>query len=182
MDLGAEDGGELYFLLFCLGSRNCPTKSEKLLEGKQIRNREEWGSREERGLDPQTPLGLLAPHLHRPVDVEVMQEGVLHLGQNLAEELEYLLSHPWGVLSVKEQSARQKMEPAHCLGCSPPLGHSTILPWSPLREHIFCKAPSLTTGTSLRQAGLRPDHHNKANTAISEYRKKASQINFLASQ
>lgn len=34
LDLGAEDGGELYLLLFCLGTRNCPTKSEKLLEGK----------------------------------------------------------------------------------------------------------------------------------------------------
>lgn len=39
LDLGAEHGGELYLLLFCLGSRNCPTKSEKLLEGKKIKNR-----------------------------------------------------------------------------------------------------------------------------------------------
>lgn len=40
-----------------------------------------------------------------------MQEGVLHLGQNLAEELEHLLSHAWGVLGVKEQSAHQQMKP-----------------------------------------------------------------------
>lgn len=56
------------------------------------------GGREERGPHPQTPLGFLAPHLHRPVDVEVMQERVLDLGQNLAKELEHLLPHAGGVL------------------------------------------------------------------------------------
>lgn len=35
LDLGAEDSGELHLLLFCEGSRNCPTKSEKFLEGKK---------------------------------------------------------------------------------------------------------------------------------------------------
>lgn len=34
LDLGAEDGGELYLLLFCKGSRDGPTKPEKFLEGK----------------------------------------------------------------------------------------------------------------------------------------------------
>lgn len=33
LDLGAEDSGELYLLLFCKGSWNCPTKPEKFLEG-----------------------------------------------------------------------------------------------------------------------------------------------------
>ena len=56
LDLGAENGGELHLLLFCLGSRNCPTKSEKLLEGRQDRNRREWGSREEKGLTLRHPL------------------------------------------------------------------------------------------------------------------------------
>lgn len=46
---------------------------------------------------PDNP-GFLAPHLHRPVDAEVMQQGVLHLGQDFAEELEHLLPHAWGVL------------------------------------------------------------------------------------
>lgn len=30
-----------------------------------------------------------------------MQEGMLHLGQNLAEELEHLLPHAWRVLRVR---------------------------------------------------------------------------------
>lgn len=33
LDLGAEDTGELHLLLLCEGSRDCPTKSEKFLEG-----------------------------------------------------------------------------------------------------------------------------------------------------
>lgn len=37
-------------------------------------------------------------HLHRPVHVEVVQEGVLHLAQHPAEEEEDLLPHPGGVL------------------------------------------------------------------------------------
>ena len=36
-----------------------------------------------------------------------MQEGMLHLGQNLAEELEHLLPHAWRVLRVRGQSACQ---------------------------------------------------------------------------
>lgn len=54
------------------------------------------------GLDPQTPLGFLVLYLHGPVDIEIMQEGMLHLGQKLAEELEYLLSHARGVLRGQE--------------------------------------------------------------------------------
>lgn len=52
---------------------------------------------------PSPPLGFFAPHLHGPMDAEVMQERVLHLGQHLAEELEHLLPHAWWVLRAREQ-------------------------------------------------------------------------------
>lgn len=94
--LRAEDTGELNFLLFCEGSRACPSKSEKFLQEEQDRHPEGWGVG--KGSPMPDTLCLLGPHLHRPVDTQVVQQRVLHLGQDLAEELEYLLSHAWGVL------------------------------------------------------------------------------------
>lgn len=74
-----------------------PSSRRSFWKGSRI---ETWGNGlvGRRGASPWTTLGCLAPHLHRPVDVEVMQEGVLHLGQNPAEELKHLLPHAWGVL------------------------------------------------------------------------------------
>lgn len=42
--------------------------------------------------------GRLGPHLHGPVDVEVVQERVLQLPQHPAEEEQDLLPHPGGIL------------------------------------------------------------------------------------
>lgn len=55
-----------------------------------------------------------------------MQEGVLHLGQHLAEELEHLLPHAWRVLRVREQNACQerKLWP-HLERCPPPPRNSS---------------------------------------------------------
>lgn len=88
------------------------------------------------GPHPQTPLGFPAPHLHRPVDVEVMQERVLDLGQNLTEELEHLLPHAGGVLRGRAEGRSGEG--------AVPLG---TLPSSPARGHLLCKPPSLTVGT-----------------------------------
>lgn len=92
------------------------------------------GGREERGPHPQTALGFLAPHLHRPVDVEVMQERVLDLGQNLAEELEHLLPHAGGVLRGRQRAGQQR-EPCPSEHCPPP-----PLPGG----HLLCQPPSLS--------------------------------------
>lgn len=56
LDLGAEDSGELHFLLFCEGPRNGPTKPEKFLEGEQDRNRGDWVAGKRGGLTPRPPL------------------------------------------------------------------------------------------------------------------------------
>lgn len=56
LDLGAEDGGELHLLLFCEGSRNCPTKPEKFLEAEQDRNREARVAGKREGFTPRRPL------------------------------------------------------------------------------------------------------------------------------
>lgn len=82
-------------------------------------------------LCPDTPWPP-GPYLHRPVDAEVMQQRVLHLGQNLAEELEYLLPHAWGVLG-QEQSAHQRSGHIHLPeDSSPELLPGSVPPWSQL--------------------------------------------------
>lgn len=40
--------------------------------------------------------------------MEVVQKWVLYLNQHLAEELEHLLPHAWGVLGEEADAVRQK--------------------------------------------------------------------------
>lgn len=97
--------------------------------------------------DPPTPpLGFFAPHLHGPVDAEVMQERVLHLGQHLAEELEHLLPHAWRVLRAREQrlSGQEAVPPAWSTAPVPP-----FLPPSLLWGHLLHTPPPLTVETGL---------------------------------